>query len=394
MRHETGRNPEAPPKGPAELAEIAKRSSDGMLVGELIRQVAGSSASTEIRAAALIDIARHFSDSNFIVVGAISALWLCDARACRDFAREILTKPFDREIDLIHARAATALIEHFPCDGADVPLIAKLLQHQNSTVQEPAKRAFASLPHNVKIALLVEARRNAQTPEIKRLIKQIEQKVTAPTLTLPSIPRPPREDPPRPPQPTPLPTGTKISSSTKEMSGHSPKKAMREIIRLTPDEPDERALKKPHRVSRPSLKKSSAPIKQHGSEEKKEIAAAQEPKTQRPAPPPNPRPGPHASAAVAPLEISTPRKALSSEQIHVLTAARIPDLENSSTKNLDTACEAEQEPRLLLSIFCELAIRDGRSGVERHIGRYVWLASHPELSSNEALSVLSELFRE
>ena len=394
MRHEKGRKLEEPLKGPAQLAEIAKSTNDGMLVGELIRQVAGSSASTEIRAAALQDIARHFSDSNFIVVGALSALWVCDARACRDFAREILTKPFDRELDLIHAKAATAIIEHFPYEGADVALIAKVLQHQNSTVKEPAKRAFASLPHNVKIALLEVAQRSAQTPEIQMLIKKIEQNITKNTLTFPGIPRTPRENLPSPPQPIPLARGATTPTQPKQPPADSSKKTMHEIIRLTPEEPAASNTRGTYRVARSSLPTSRLPIKQKGDETKKVISAAQEPTTKSQAPRLNKPAVAQASAPFVPSVISIPRKALSSAQIHVLTIDSRPDLKNSSTATLDAACEAERDPRLLLSTFCELAIRDGRSGVERHIGRYVWLASHPELSANEALSVLSELFRE
>jgi hypothetical protein len=382
MRKETQIKKDAQAMTPAEIADVAKGSNDGLLIGELIRQVTGASATMEARVAALTDIARHFSDSNFIVVGVLSALWVCDARSARDLARAVLRKPFDREIDLIHARAAAVIIEYSPCDPRDIPLIAKVMAHQNTTVQEPAKRALASLPHNAKQHILTEARRAPQTPQIQTLIRHLEQRSTFAPLTFPKIPREALFDtsatpPSAPPAEGPIPP---VPSAPERRT-----KPTQTPIRLTTEESKDRE-KRPVRRTAPPSRKGAKPIQREGDRQPKAPSDPQEQRQIQAARTLNTPP--------APPEISPPHQPLSPTQQRILIDARTPEFESLSTRELDRACQTESVAPRLLAIFCEIAIREARTGIERHLGRYVWLASHPEVSSAPALVVMSELFRQ
>jgi hypothetical protein len=322
------RKEQTPP--PAEIAARAIDSRDGILIGELLKQIAFSTAPQEERSEALQRVAMHHAHMTHIVVGVLSTLSIADPVAAKRVAHAVLSERLDRERDIIYAAAARTLVELQPLDNNDLTMVARCVSSSLDAVRSETIRAIDNLPHFVVATVADSARAAEQTPAMQTLIRQLERRNVLQKSSLP-----------------PLPKKAPVIST--------------EIAQPVTTAVDEIH---PFHLSAPQHENTLTPT----VDEPSEVPIGQERTLRR-----------------------QTSSSLTAEQRCLLVPYRVPEIKRISDGELADAASQEKEPEKLFQLLCEMTLRNGRQILKTHMSKLVWLSSTPFSIGNRDIRILTDV---
>jgi hypothetical protein len=337
---------------PSEIAAQAIESRDGILISELLKQVAFSTAPREERSEALQRIALHHTQMTHVVVGILSTLSMIDTEAAKRVAHVVLSERPDHERDVVYAAAARVLIEVQPVDSKDLAVIARCASSSFDAVRGEVIRAIDNLPHFIAATVSESARASEQTPAMKKLVSLLDQRIALRRSVLPALPRATRTIEDDIIVDDEVPVREKRSRTVKP----PPRKPAPRPIVSSPRKPPSEAPALPQR--------ESSPLSEEPARPSEELPTA---------------------------KTTANHPSLTSEQRSFLTTLTSQEAKDLSDVHLVIHIAQEREPQKLLSLLCELTLRHGKKVRDEHMSRFVWLTSTPFGAGNEDIRALIKL---
>lgn len=328
------------PSPPASIAERAITSRDGMLISEMVRQIAFGTAPTEERSAALQRIALYHADMPIVMIGALSTLSFIEPEAARGMAHAVLSEKVDRERELVYGAGARVLVETNSFSERDITTIARCLHSHLDAVRGETLRALRNMQHFTAAILLEKTQALQQTPSIARLVQVLAELTALRKATLPAIPA--------------------VAEPAVGLTIHPVETILNE--------------KKTRAARTPKVKAAPA---------------------RAPAPTPEPQPALPSNETEQPTPPAKEKRStsptLTQEQRCLLLPFTTPELRALSSADLADITAQERGPRRLFELLSELTLRNGRDMLNSYTDKVVWLTSTEFSAGNRDVRTLTEI---
>ena len=163
-----------------DIVSQALKSSCGLLVDELLAQIAFSDSALKTKADAILNIALKRQELPHVVVRCFTELEVLGQSWVRILIDDVIAKPEDSDMDLVRGRALASLVKIEDLSLGDVSLLANNIHHRFTNISSQIARAIShlglkQLTYLHAQALLLDP---LLVPNVAILIKQLKDAKT------------------------------------------------------------------------------------------------------------------------------------------------------------------------------------------------------------------------